>query len=302
MKNLKIENAVSIVIVNFNAGLGILDCVSSIVASISPSEIIVVDNASQDDSVEKLTVAFGGLKQLHIVQNDANLGFAKGCNIGARKATSEYILFLNPDCVIYPETIPALVEVLQRHPDAGMVGGMLINPDGTEQAGGRRAMPTPWKVLVRLTGLFHLKNRYPEIFSDYLLNQDEPKDQEIEVEATSGACMMMSRKAMEAAGCFDEGYFLHVEDLDCCMRMQRNGFKVFFVPKAKVTHQKGACGNDRPVFVELHKHRGMIRFYDLYYAHQYPILFMVLLSGAIWAHFMVVAPLKLLKQKTQPNR
>jgi len=302
MKSQESGYTVSIVIVNFNGGLGLLDCVQSIIDTHYSAEIVVVDNDSKDDSIERLTATFGALKQLHIVRNDANLGFSKACNIGARQSSAPYLLFLNPDCVIYPDTIPALVQVLERHQDAGLVGGMLLNPDGSEQSGGRRAMPTPWRVLVRLTGLFHLKKRYPKIFSDFLLNQDEPNDQENEVEATSGACMMMSRKAMEATGCFDENYFLHVEDLDCCMRMRRNGFKVFFVPKAKVTHQKGVCGNDRPVFVEWHKHRGMIRFYDLYYARQYPKLFMALLSGAIWGHFMVVAPLKLLKQKIQPNR
>lgn len=292
------QQPVSVVIVNFNAGPGLVDCVASIVASRYPAQIVVVDNDSQDDSIERLTAAFGTLEALHIVRNDANLGFSKACNIGARRSSAPYLLFLNPDCLIYPDTIPSLVQALEKHPDAGLAGGMLLNPDGSEQAGGRRAVPTPWRVLVRISGLFHLKHRYPGIFSDYLLHQEPLADHEMEVEATSGACMMMPRKAMEAAGCFDEEYFLHVEDLDCCMRMREKGFKVLFVPGAKVMHRKGVCGRDRPVFVEWHKHRGLVRFYGKYFRRQYPGLLMALLFGGVWAHFLVVAALRLLRGKS----
>ncbi len=286
---------ISVIIVNFNAGNGLTDCVGSIISANKTAEIVVVDNASQDDSIKRLKAVFGGLEQLHIIRNAANLGFSRACNIGARRSSAPYLLFLNPDCLIYPDTISSLVQALEKHPDAGVAGGMLLNPDGTEQAGGRRAVPTPWRVLVRISGLFHLKHRYPKVFSDFLLHREELADHEMEVEATSGACMMMPRKAMEIAGCFDEDYFLHVEDLDCCMRMRENGFKVLFVPGAKVMHRKGVCGRDHPVFVEWHKHRGLVRFYGKYFRRQYPGLLMALVFAGVWAHFLAVAALRLLK-------
>lgn len=280
---------VSIVIVNFNAGNRLTDCVGSIVASRSPAQIIVVDNASEDDSIQRLEARHAGLEFLHIVRNTANLGFAKACNIGTRMAAYPYILYLNPDCIIDADTLPALVGSLRRHPDAGMAGGMLINPDGTEQAGGRRAVPTPWRALVRLSGLYRLKNRHPRIFEDFLQHDEIIPDGDLEVEATSGACMMVPRKVIRDVGGFDEGYFLHVEDLDLCMRVREKGWKIIFVPGAKVVHVKGACSRDRPIFVEWHKHRGLMRFYRKFFRDRCRGALMVAVAAGVWGHFWALA-------------
>jgi GT2 family glycosyltransferase len=280
---------VSIIIVNFNAGNRLTDCVGSILDSRSPAQIIVVDNASEDDSIQRLEARHDGLETLHIVRNTANLGFAKACNIGTRMAACPYILYLNPDCIIDGRTLPALVSGLKKRPDAGMAGGMLINPDGTEQAGGRRAVPTPWRALVRLSGLYRLKNRHPRIFEDFLQHDEMVPDGDLEVEATSGACMMVPRKVIRDVGGFDEGYFLHVEDLDLCMRVREKGWKIIFVPGAKVVHVKGVCGRDRPIFVEWHKHRGLMRFYRKFFRDRCRGALMVALAAGVWGHFLALA-------------
>jgi GT2 family glycosyltransferase len=280
---------VSIVIVNFNAGARLGDCVASVVETGHPTQIIVVDNASEDDSIRRLEAEYGGLAHLRILRNTANLGFARACNIGTRLASFPYILYLNPDCVIDGDTLPALVGGLRRRPDAGMAGGMLINPDGTEQAGGRRAIPTPWRALVRLSGLYRLKNRYPRIFEDFLQHQGKVPDTDLEVEATSGACMMVLRQVIEDVGGFDEGYFLHVEDLDWCVRIREKGWKIFFVPGAKVVHLKGVCGRDRPFFVEWHKHRGLMRFYRKFFRDRCSGVLMVAVAAGVWGHFLALA-------------
>jgi hypothetical protein len=280
---------VSIVIVNFNAGARLADCVTSIVDSGCPAQIIVVDNASEDDSIQRLEAGYGGLENLRIMRNGANLGFARACNIGTKLAACQYILYLNPDCVIDGNTLPALVNGLKKRPDAGMAGGMLINPDGTEQAGGRRAVPSPWRALIRLTGLYRLKNRYPRIFADFLQHHEKVPDADMEIEATSGACMMVPRKVISDVGGFDEGYFLHVEDLDLCMRVREKGWKIIFVPGAKVVHLKGVCGLDRPIFVEWHKHRGLMRFYRKFFRDQYPSALMVAVAAGVWGHFLALA-------------
>ena len=280
---------VSIVIVNFNAGSPLGDCVASIVQTGHPTQIIVVDNASEDDSIQRLEAEYGGLAHLRIVRNTANLGFAKACNIGTRMAAYPYILYLNPDCFIDGDTLPALVGALRRRPDSGMAGGMLINPDGTEQAGGRRTVPTPWRALVRLSGLYRLKNRHPQIFNDFLQHDETVPGGEVEVEATSGACMMLPRKVISDVGGFDEGYFLHVEDLDLCMRVREKGWKIIFVPGAKVLHLKGVCSRDRPIFVEWHKHRGLMRFYRKFFRDRYPSALMVAVAAGVWGHFVALA-------------
>jgi hypothetical protein len=278
---------VSTIIVNFNAGNGLIDCVSSILASCSQSEIIVVDNASEDDSIDRLTAAFNNSSQVHILRNHANLGFSKACNIGAGKAVGRYLLFLNPDCVIDAATIPALIGALGSHSNAGMAGAMLLNPDGSEQAGARRTIPTPWRAFIRAFGLSRFQHRFPRFFSDFILLHEPIPETEIEVEAISGACMMVDKRVYKDVGSMDEGYFMHVEDLDWCMRMRNKGYKILFVPSAKVVHRQGTCSLDRPIFVEWHKHRGMLRYYRKFFRHHYSDGLMVAVAAGVWFHFMI---------------
>ena len=101
--------------------------------------------------------------------------------------------------------------------------------------------------------------------------------------------MLVKRKAMEDVGPWDENYFLHCEDLDWCMRFRQKGWKVMFVPSARVTHAQGVCGRSRPVFVQWHKHKGMMRFYRKFFRHQYPSVLMGLVMIGVWLRFGLVA-------------
>jgi hypothetical protein len=170
-----------------------------------------------------------------------------------------------------------------------MVGGLLTNPDGSEQGGARRAVPTPWRSFVRAFGLSAFSARYPRLFSDYSLHKEPLPEKPIEVEAISGACMMASREAMEEVGLMDEEYFMHCEDLDWCMRFQRSGWSLLFVPGARMVHHKGHCSKSRPIFVEWNKHRGMLRFYRKFFRHQYPGLLMWLVAAGVWLRFSLAA-------------
>lgn len=293
--------SVSIIIVNFNAGDNLFACVDAILQATDTAEIIVVDNASRDNSLERLVSAHGNLKQLHIIRNTANLGFARACNIGTQQASGEFLLYLNPDCIINDGTIPALTVALQKHSDAGMAGGRLMNPDGTEQPGGRRGLPTPWRAFVRLSGLYRLNTCFPGLFPDFLLHQERLPDDTTVVEAVSGACMMVPRRTIETVGGFDEGYFLHVEDLDWCMRIRQKGWKVLFAPEARVIHFKGVCSSDRPVFVEWHKHRGFMRFYRKLFGQRHLGVWIPLLATGVWCHFLLVTARSLLKSGLARN-
>lgn len=276
-----------VVIVNYNAGKLLADCVSSVVVA-DVARVIVVDNDSTDGSLKHLERVVENEKVL-VILNGNNLGFAKACNIGADAATSHYLLFLNPDCVLEPDAVFQLHEVLAAGSDVGMVGGLLLNPDGTEQGGGRRAVPTPWRSFVRAFGLYRFAHRWPRLFFDFYLHKQPLPDQPIEVEAISGACMLVKREAMEDVGPWDEDYFLHCEDLDWCMRFRQKGWKVMFVPCARLTHTLGTCSRSRPIFVEWHKHKGMVRFYRKFFRHQYPGVLMGLVAVGVWVHFGVVA-------------
>lgn len=278
---------VSLVVVNYNAGEFIVACISSVLNQVD--EVIVVDNASSDNSLAQLEAAFPGDPRLKIVRNRENLGFAAGCNIGVGQSAGACLFFLNPDCVLEPESVQRLFHTLQDSPDVGMVGGLLMNSDGTEQAGGRRAIPTPWRSFVRACGLNRLCGRWPKLFFDFYLHNQPLPDHPIEVEAISGACMMVKREAMKNVGSWDEGYFLHCEDLDWCMRFRQKGWRIVFVPEARVVHTAGVCSRCRPIFVEWHKHRGMMRFYRKFFRHQYPGPLMWLVSLGIWLRFGLIA-------------
>lgn len=281
------SNTVSLITVNYNAGDFLGACASSALSQVD--EVVVVDNASSDDSLAKLATAFPGDQRLKIIRNRENLGFAAACNIGAEHSISSCLFFLNPDCMLTSDTVKHLMRVLDDNPDVGMVGALLMNPDGSEQVGGRRAIPTPWRSLVRAFGLSRLAARWPRLFLDFHLHKQPLPIQPIEVEAISGACMLVRREAMRDVGSWDEGYFLHCEDLDLCMELRRKGWKIMFVPDARVVHDQGVCSRSRPIFVEWHKHRGMMRFYRKFFQHQYPGPLMWLVALGIWLRFGIIA-------------
>lgn len=283
---------ISTIIVNYNAGNYLRACVDSLLNCPLEIEIIVVDNASTDGSLNTLL----GVPCVQVIHNSANLGFAAACNNGARVASAQFLLFLNPDCFFKSGTLVSLLDAMREDERTGMVGGLLANSDGTEQAGGRRAIPTPWRSFVRAFGLARFSDRWPRLFFDFHLHKQPLPDQNIEVEAISGACMMVRREAMQEVGQWDEGYFLHCEDLDLCMRFRQEGWKILFVPSAKITHALGVCGSNRPVFVEWHKHKGMIYFYHKFFRHQYPGVLMGLVSVGVWLRFCFMATYYLVRR------
>jgi hypothetical protein len=177
---------------------------------------------------------------------------------------------------------------MKSSPQTGMAGPLLLNPDGTEQAGGRRAVPTPWRSFVNTFGLSRLRERYPRLFADFLLHQQPLPDAPAEVEAVSGSCMLVRRDALRDVGTMDEDYFMHCEDLDWCMRFRLRGWKIMFVPDASAVHHKGTCSKARPIFVEWHKHKGMMRFYGKFFRHQYPGILMWVVAAGVWLRFSAV--------------
>jgi GT2 family glycosyltransferase len=275
------SHTLSTIIVNYNAGPLLRKCVDSLLACPLDIEIIVVDNASSDASLDGLQ----DLSQVCVIRNPANVGFAAACNIGVQASSAPFLLFLNPDCFFQPDAIALLFAGLQSGDRVGMVGGLLVNEDGTEQGGGRRAVPTPWRSFVRAFGLQRFANCWPKLFYDFHLHKQPLPDSPIEVEAISGACMLVKRDVMEDVGLWDEGYFLHCEDLDWCMRFRQKGWKILFVPDARISHALGACSQSRRVFVEWHKHKGMLRFYRKFFRHQYPGVLMGLVVAGVWLRF-----------------
>ena len=280
-------NNVSIVVVNYNAGQLLISCIKNCISQ--AAELIVVDNASVDGSLQFMVDEFSRFPNLHVIRNSKNMGFAAACNLGAKVASNEYVLFLNPDCIAAEGAVQRLADALNKVQLAGMAGGLLLDPDGKEQAGGRRYVPTPWRSLVRALRLEILEHRWPRLFQNFNLHKQALPDSAVTLEAISGACTMVKREAMKDVGPWDEGYFLHCEDLDLCMRYRQKAWSILFVPNAKFTHFRGACSRSRPIFVEWHKHRGMMRFYGKFFRHQYPGLLMLLVGMGVWLRFALIA-------------
>lgn len=276
-----------VVIVNYNADYLLSDCVSSALEA-GVSNVIIVDNLSTDNSLDFLQ-GHAVHENISVIHNNKNLGFAAACNIGMGASSAKRILFLNPDCVLNPDSIKHMLDIFMADSSVGMVGGLLLNPDGTEQGGGRRAVPTPWRSFVRAFGLNRYADRWPRLFFDFHLHKQPLPEVPIEVEAISGACMLVRREAMQDVGLWDEGYFLHCEDLDLCMRFRQKEWMIIFAPGAIATHYLGMCGRSRPIFVEWNKHKGMMRFYHKFFRYQYPGVLMWLVSFGIWLRFGFVA-------------
>jgi GT2 family glycosyltransferase len=277
----------TVVIVNHNAGRLLVDCLHSVLSQ--AREVVLVDNASDPDGFEPLVASLEGHPRLQVIRSVENRGFAAGCNLGAESSTQPFLLFLNPDCVVAAGAIARLCAALAARPDAALAGGLLTYADGREQGGGRRAVPTPWRSFVRAFGLSRFSRRWPKLFDDFHLHYQPLPSAPIEVEAISGACMLLKRDAIHDFGLMDEGYFLHCEDLDLCMRFRQRGWEILFVPDARVLHHKGVCSHDRRLFVEWHKHVGMIRFYRQHFRHQYPAGLMELVIVGVWLRFAAVA-------------
>lgn len=282
----RVEAGVTIVVVNYNAGRLLEPCID--LSLQQAGEVILVDNASTDRSMDAVTRRFEGYSKLRVIRNSTNLGFAVACNIGAKVASGQFVLFLNPDCALEEGAVSQLRLALDSDPKAGMAGALLLNENGSEQAGGRRAVPTPWRSLVRAFHLSRFADRWPRLFTDFNLHKQPLPDSPMEVEAISGACTMVKRHAMQVVGPWDEKYFLHCEDLDLCMRYRQKEWTILFVPGSRIVHHRGACSRSRPLFVEWHKHHGMLRFYRKFFRRQYPGALMWLVTLGVWLRFCAV--------------
>lgn len=227
---------VSVIIVNYNVRGFLSNALTSLQKALDgfSSEIFVVDNASDDGSVELLRRDFPGV---HLIANTANVGFARANNQALARSGGRYLLLINPDTLVQEDTVAALVRYFERDPKAGMVGCKILNPDGSLQLPCRRSFPTPWTAFTKTFGLSSL---FPNsrLFARYNLTYLDP-DGTYEVDAVSGSFMMVRREVYDAIGGLDEEFFMYGEDLDWCYRVQKAGWKVMYVPATSIIHYKG---------------------------------------------------------------
>ncbi len=227
---------ISVIIVNYNVREFLNNALISLFKALEgySAEVFVVDNASDDGSVELIQKNY---PEVILITNSVNVGFAGANNQALRRAKGKYILLLNPDTVVQEETFKKLIEFFSTHSDAGMAGCKILNPDGTLQLPCRRSFPTPWTAFTKTFGLSTLFPR-SKLFAKYNLTYLDP-DSTYEVDAISGSFMMITREVYEKIGGLDETFFMYGEDLDWCYRVQQSGSKVYYVPTTSIIHYKG---------------------------------------------------------------
>lgn len=227
---------VSIIIVNYNVKYFLEQCLFSVKKATASfeAEIIVVDNASTDGSMEYLLTKF---PEVHFIDNPDNRGFSKACNQGLHIATGRYILFLNPDTILSEDSISKCVLFFESHPEAGACGVRMIDGTGHFLPESKRAFPSLSTSFYKLSGLSAMFPRSPRFSRYYLPNISERQNKEVDV--LSGAFMMVRKKILEDTGGFDERFFMYAEDIDLSYRIQQSGHKNYFMAETTIIHFKG---------------------------------------------------------------
>lgn len=284
----------SIIIVAADSGSSLRECVARALVSSVPIELIVVDNGSRDGVPQSLASAYQDEERVHVVYNRANLGFGPAVNVGAREAHGDALLVLNPDCLLERDTVARMLEVLHAHPDAGVIGAVVCDADGSPDPASRRRDPLLRRSLNEMTG----RARRESAGAGYE-GVDMPgpiPESVIEAENVSGALMLLPRVLFERLRGFDEDYFLHCEDLDLCRRARDAGYRVLLAGAVRVRHAKGGSSAHRPVFVSYHKHRGMWRWFRKFDPAARKPLTRALVACGIASHFFATAPLLWLRR------
>jgi N-acetylglucosaminyl-diphospho-decaprenol L-rhamnosyltransferase len=240
------------VVVNHDAGEALLECVVSLRAE-GVSELLVVDNASTDGSVEALSEAHPAVQ---VLRSGINPGYGAGANHGLACVGSELVFVSNPDVVVHRGALAALSEVLSADATLAIVGPRVEEPDGTRYPSARRFPSLLDGAGHVLLGRLAPKNRFTRRYRMEDFDASEPTA----VDWVSGACFLARRRALCELGGFDEGYFMYAEDIDLCWRARRAGWGVSYVPQAVVTHLQGLSTSQHPYRMLVAHHRSAFRF------------------------------------------
>lgn len=235
----------SIIILSYNTKELLRECLLSIRHNKPRAinyEVIVVDNASVDSSAEMVRKEF---PDVMLIANAKNLGFSAGNNVGIPKAKGRYVLFLNPDTLVYSKTLETMVKFMDKNLDVGAATCKVLLKNGRLDDSCHRGFPTPWRAFCHFSGLSKI---FPKLalFSGYNLTYKSLSSIH-EIDSCSGAFMIVRQKAGKEVGWWDEDYFWYGEDLDFCYRLKGRGWKIYFVPTVKILHYKGASSGIKKI-------------------------------------------------------
>ncbi|ADG09846.1 glycosyltransferase family 2 protein [Caulobacter segnis] len=254
----KAPTRVSVIMVVYMTGPALMESVRRVLADPAVDEFVIVDNGSSLADAAWLRELARREHRVRLLQGLGNIGFARAANLGATSAKGDALVFLNPDAFLTPGAIAAMLDAARDRPSPCVIGARVFNTDGTEQRGARRGEITPVTTLLSLSKLSAL---LPPLRRFEIHREGEPPPPyPVDTPTISGACFHMSAADFQTLGGFDEGYFLHVEDIDLCWRARRQGGSVLFQPHAHIVHV-GSTSRENPLIVEWHKGRGLVRYF-----------------------------------------
>jgi len=247
------------IIVSYRTGAPLHASLAALAEVGGLSQIIIADNGNPASEEAALDAFAAADRRVLILRGQGNVGFAAACNLAAKRASAAILVFCNPDVVLRPAAVEQLSAALAGAPPPAIIGGDLRDEAGRPERGSRRERLTLWRAFVAFSGLSRLERLAP-IFRDFNRHTDALPDAAIPVGAVSGALMAMRRADFEALGGFDEGYFLHVEDLDICRRADGAGWRVLFTPGPHGVHKRSTSDVARSEIAR-HKARSMARYF-----------------------------------------
>ncbi|GAB3508902.1 glycosyltransferase family 2 protein [Pseudoxanthomonas daejeonensis] len=271
-------DGIAAVVVSYRSASTLDGCLLRLRSANGVVQIRVVDNGSDDGTLEILQRHALADSRLHFIANPDNPGFAVACNQGAADSDAPWLAFVNPDLQVRPDSLARLRAHALALGDAALLGADLHGEDGERDGAARRHDPD-----------FAAMLRTPAAAA----RLDVPVDPACalqSVESVSGALMLMQRTLFERIGGFDEGYRLHAEDLDLCRRAREAGAAVAVANDVPVLHVRGVSSRSRPVFVEWHKHRGLWRYFGKFEAPRRGLATRLGVFAAIWMHFLARLP------------
>lgn len=269
----------SIIVVSWNTRDILADCLESVYRHppTDPFELVLVDNASSDGSAEMVKTRY---PQVRLVESGSNLGFAQGNNLAVPMCVGEYILLLNPDTIVKPKALQALIDFLDTHPEAGAAGSMLLNPDGTLQPS---CHPRP-QLGRELWRLLHFDSLKP--YGRYNMYQwDLTKNREVDV--LMGASLIVRKVILDQIGFLDGDYFMYSEEVDLCFRLQKAGWKLYYVPESKVIHLGGQSSKQVPTDMFLQLYLGKLKYFRKHYGPLAGFVYKVILYIAAFMRLLM---------------
>ncbi|HKW59163.1 MAG TPA: glycosyltransferase family 2 protein [Candidatus Dormibacteraeota bacterium] len=273
---------VSALIVSRNSKDELLRCLKALFASADvPVEAVIVDNDSSDGSAAAVTDDF---PQATVLVESKNRGYGRAANIGLERCQGRFVLLVSPDVTLDPQCVGRLADLLLTRPDAGAVGPRLLLPGGRLDPDARRAFPVPSTLFYQTVGLSRLFPKSPR-FGRHNMGH-VPETDVHEMDAGTGACLMLRRSALDRVGFFDPRYFMFGEDLDLCYRLKLGGWKIFYLPSATATHNVRPLSADRERQVAYERHRAMWTYHFKHHSEDSSAFGNGLVWAQIWGRYV----------------